>query len=271
MSRTCMNTMPPPVRSIFAIVLASLVALPAVVSIFAILLGAVQTGYSVRYPPPSFGVYWLARVILDPQWLAELRDSFAIAFLAGVLTVVLGFGTAAALRWLRANARFAAFAVLLLPLLVPPLLLAAGLYRPMQILGLFDTVTGIAIVHTALALPVAVVPLVQAFDTFDLSFWRAAQNMGLTKWQATLRLALPASRNALFLAASLAFLISFNEVAISLYLSQVRVQPVVRGIWSSVRYELSPEVFAVAFWILVADALLGGAVWKMLRRGLLPR
>ena len=240
-------------------------AVPALMALVLLFTGAFQAGRNVNLPPESISLWWIQEILSSLSWRRSLCDSLIIAASTTGIGLALGFPAAIGLRMAGRQTRYIVLSALLVPFFLPPLILAVGWYQPAHVLHLFDTYAGMALFHSSLAIPLVVLTLLQALDRLDLAFWQAASNAGATLFRSALDLALPAIWPAVLLSALFAFMVSFNEVAFSLYLTEVNIQPVVRGIWSGVRYEFSPEVFAVAFWILALDLFLFLLVYRMSR------
>ncbi|MEQ1846818.1 MAG: hypothetical protein ABL983_14730, partial [Nitrospira sp.] len=112
-----------------------LVGLPAFGALFLTVISALQLGPSVDLPPKALSPIWLFEVLTDTQWQRSIIDSLLIAFLAAMIAVPTGMAVAIGVRPLSRPFRMGIVAVLLLPSLVPPVLLAAGWYYPLHGLG----------------------------------------------------------------------------------------------------------------------------------------
>lgn len=247
-----------------------LVGLPAFGALLLTVISALQLGPSVDLPPKAVSPIWLFEVIADTQWQRSIIDSLLIAFLAALIAVSAGVAVAIGVRPLSKPFRMGIVAVLLLPSLVPPVLLAAGWYSPLHGLGLFDTHRGVAILHAVLAVPFVALPVLAGFDRLGEAFWLAAPTLGISPMRTFLCLALPAIKSEIVIGTLLTIVFSLNEVAIALYATALDVQPLVRGLWAGVRFEYHPMVFAVSLWVLFFEALLGVVAYGVFRRTTAP-
>lgn len=243
-----------------------LVGLPAFGALLLTVISALQLGPSVDLPPKALSPIWLFEVLTDTQWQRSFIDSLLIAFLAALIALPAGVAVAIGVRPLSKPFRMGIVAVILIPSLVPPVLLAAGWYHPLQSLGLFDTHLGVAILHAVLAVPFVALPVLAGFDRLGKAFWLVAPTLGISPMRTLLCLALPAIKSEIVIGTVLTIVFSVNEVAIALYATALDVQPLVRGLWAGVRFEYHPIVFAVSLWTIFFEVLLGAAVYAFFRR-----
>lgn len=244
------------VGSLGAGVLALVGGLPVAVGVGACIVGALQAGRSVRYPPTSFSLQSVLGVLQSPTWQERAATSLSIAAASAALALTFGVLVSCGLRGGSTFVRSLVVSVLLAPPLVPPLLLVVGWYEPLHAVRLFDTKLGLTLLHAALALPLATLPVLHGLERLPRAFWLAAANCGASPGRALVGLALPALWRNVATGGLLALLASVNEVPLSLYLTQLNVETLARGLWTGVRFEFSPEVFAAALLLLAIDVAL---------------
>jgi len=249
---------------------ALLVGFPAFGALFLTIISAFQLGPSVDLPPKTFSTIWLFEVVKDAQWRHSISDSLLIALVSTIIALPAGVAVAIGVRPLSQKYRTGIIGLLLLPSLVPPVLLAVGWYYPLHSLGLFDTHIGVAILHAILALPFVAIPTLVGFDRLGKAFWLAAPTLGITPIRTFVCLALPAIKPEIIVGTLLTIVFSLNEIAIALYTTALDVQPLVRGLWTGVRFEYHPIVFAVSLWLLFFEILLGVVLYVFVRKKIAP-
>ena len=217
------------------------------------------------FPPPGWTLRWYEAFFSNPQWIGSMINSLII----GVLTVVITMAMAvpAALGIARSNSRgvLGAYLLIISPLIVPTILTAISVFFTFTELGLSRRIIGIAIGHAIGALPLAVVVLVAAFGSFDWNLERAAQSLGASRVRALFKIILPILSGTVATAAFLAFLHSFDDLLIALFLGGVRLETLPRRMWESLQ-EINPTIAAVSTLMIVFMVLLLSALQLFQRR-----
>src|SRR5262249_53479945 len=152
-------------------------------------------------------------------WMAATRVSLTAALLTTALATPLG--TAAAYCIHVAQARIAKLLrfVLLLPMVIPVILIGIGVFYVYIRVGLVNTLTGIVLAHTLLALPFVVVTVLSGLQTFDMRLEQVARSLGAPWLSAFLRVTLPRISPSVVSAALFCFIVSLDEVVIGLFVA----------------------------------------------------
>jgi len=219
----------------------------------------------LTFPPPSLSLRWYERFVGAPGWRQAIVVSAQVAGLTTVFATALGL--LAALALVRGQFRYkgAVYAFLLSPMIVPTIITAIGLYFFFAKLKATGSVLAMALGHTVLALPVVVIIIAATLQGLDVRFELAALSLGASRWLALRRITLPLIAPGVLSAALFAFLTSFDELLIPLFLSGVEVQTLTVRIWNSLLLEVDPTIAAVSsFLIAVTCAVLGASA--LLRR-----
>jgi putative spermidine/putrescine transport system permease protein len=219
----------------------------------------------LTFDPEAYSLRWYEDFITNTQWTHSIQNSFVIAIAATILATVLG--TLAALGLSNANMpyRSLAMGLLISPMIVPLIISAAGMYFFYSNIGLDQTYLGIILAHTALGTPFVVITVTATLVGFDQSLNRASANLGanptITFFKVTMPLILPGViSGALF-----AFITSFDEVVVVLFLAGFDQRTIPRQMWSGIREQISPTILAVAtILVMISIALL--ATLELLRR-----
>lgn len=183
------------------------------------------------------------------DWLAAAWQSLQIAIASTVVAVTAG--TASAIGcWLIGNPTF--FRVLnLLPIMVPYIIFALGAYRLFAAIGILDTVLGVIIVHVIGSIPFVFVSVSTNLEYVDRSLVRAARSLGARPLRAAITIILPNVKTGLFSGAVFAFLHSWDEIVVTLFVSGRSVTTLPRKMWDGLHDDLSPIIACVAV-ILIA-------------------
>ncbi|CAH2399957.1 ABC transporter permease [Mesorhizobium ventifaucium] len=221
----------------------------------------------LAFPPPSWTLKWYGELFADPAWLEAALTSARIAAMAAILAVVVGLLASFALVRGQFRGRNVLRGLLLTPMVLPVVVFAIAIYAFFLRIGLGGTTAGFVIAHTVLALPFAIIPITAALESFDKSIEDAAIVCGASPFEAKLRVTLPAIKIGIFSAAIFAFLASWDEVVVAIFMASPTSQTLPVKIWGSLRQDLSP-VIAAASSLLVLLTLCLMIVTALIRRKL---
>jgi len=222
-------------------------------------------GY-LRFPPSSFSLRWFAAFFGDTRWRQSLSSSFIIALIACVISTVLGFFAAYAFVRGDFRAKKIVLSVLLIPIIVPHVITAIAMYFVTAKFGLIGNVVWIGFCHAVVTLPIVVLILLSSLQGVDINLERAGLSLGGSRVYVFRRVVIPLAFPGIMSSALFAFLASFDELIISLFLAGVRAQTLPVRIWNSLHLELEPVIAAVsAFLIAVTGVVL---LFDMLLRSL---
>ena len=245
----------------FTALVAGFLLLPVV---FIVLLSFGSSRW-LAFPPPSWTLKWYQELFADPSWLEAALTSARIATMTAILAVVIGLLASFALVRGSFRGREILRGLLLTPMVLPVVVFAIAIYAFFLRLGLGGTTIGFVIAHTVLALPFAIIPIATALEGFDKSIEDAAIVCGASPLEAKLRITLPSIRIGIFSAAIFAFLASWDEVVVAIFMASPTLQTLPVKIWGSLRSDLSP-VIAAASSLLVGLTLALMVVTALLRR-----
>lgn len=248
------------IYAVAALVIAFLIA--PVVIIVIVSFG--ETEYLV-FPPDELSLRWYKQVFGDPEWMSAMWVSVKVATIAAVSATSLSIPASLALVRGRLGMKGPMYAFILSPLIVPIIITAIGLYFFFSRLIGTGSVIAMGLGHGVLSVPVVTIIITATLQGIDENLERAAVSLGAgrgyTLWHVTLPLISP----GLIAAFLFAFLLSFDELLIPLFLSGIMVQTLSVKIWESIQYELSPVIAAVSS-ILVAATVLVFVLSALARR-----
>lgn len=224
----------------------------------------------LSFPPPGLSLRWYQRFFVGAVWRKAIGVSLQVALLTTVFATLAGFLASLALVRGRFRWKGAIYAFLLSPTIVPTIITAIALYFFFVRFKWTGSILAMALGHTVLALPVVVIIMAATLQGFDLRLEQAALSLGASRLLALRRITLPLIAPGIFSAALFAFLTSFDELLIPLFLSGVEVQTLTVRIWNSLLLEVDPTIAAVSsFLIGVTTAILGASAF-LRRRGEAP-
>jgi putative spermidine/putrescine transport system permease protein len=219
----------------------------------------------LAFPPQGFSTRWLEGFFTSPIWQAALFRSLGVATVTAVASVVLGFGAALALVRLSPSMAKATFAFLIAPLIVPRIVTAVGLFYLFSRIGLAGTNAGLVIGHTVLAIPYVVVTMAAALKNFDWRLVDAAYTLGASPVNRLTTILLPLLKPALIASFLFAFLVSFDELTIAIFVSGGLKTTLPKQMWDDMLLAANPTLAAVSF-VLVAAITLAVLLLSITRR-----
>ncbi|PIO51770.1 polyamine ABC transporter permease [Leucobacter sp. OAMLP11] len=207
---------------------------------------------SFVFPPESWSLRWYESFFSNPAWTSALGNSLLIGLLVALLATVLGLLAALGLRALTSKRASSTLRIgLLAPMVVPGIVVAIGLYSVFLKLGLVGTLVGFVLAHTVLALPFTVIGITAGFAGFDDRLELAALSLGASRLKTFFAVTLPNIIPGLVSGALFAFVTSFDEVMLSLFIKSPYLNTLPVLMYASVTRDTDPTLAAAATVILV--------------------
>ena len=214
----------------------------------------------LTFPPPSLGLRWYHAYFASQDWLDSTWLSLFIACGVVVLATILGTLAALGLNRLPPVARTLAGGLILSPLIVPGIVVAIGLYYVFARYRLVGTAIGLVLAHTCLAVPFVVISVSASLAGLDQRLERAALSLGATPFATFRQVTLPLILPGVLAGALFAFIVSFDELIVALFLSGTGAITLPRRMWDDLRFAIDPTIAAVSTLTIVLTAcLLAGA------------
>ena len=199
-----------------------------------------------------------------PQ-LARLKNSAIISLSATVLATFLGTLAALGLSRPHLPYRRAIMAILISPMIVPLIISAAAMFFFYSDINLQGTYPGVILAHTALATPFVVITVTATLSGFDHSLIRAAQSLGARPATVFFRIIVPLILPGVVSGALFAFITSFDEVVVILFVGAYEQHTIPWQMFSGIRERVSPTILAVATLLILLSIMLL-ATMELLRR-----
>jgi putative spermidine/putrescine transport system permease protein len=208
---------------------------------------------SFEFPPKSFSLQWYDNLFSDPQWTDAILNSIKIALIVVVVSSVVGTACAFGLDRGRLPGKAAVRAFALMPMVVPLVVIAVGVYTVYLEVGLVGGQLGFILAHSALALPFVFVAVSTSLSGFDRRLEQASASLGASPWTTFVRVTLPSIAPGIFAGAVLAFITSFDEIVVALFLSTPLERTLPVQIFNSLS-QIDPTIAAAATVVLAATS-----------------
>ena len=215
--------------------------------------------------PAGYSLKWYEDFFGNRNWQGAVRNSVIIAFFATLVSTTLG--TIAALGLSRPNIPFKTLlmSVLISPMIVPLIISAAGMFFFYARVGLQGTHVGVILAHAALGTPFVVITVTATLVGFDNSLIRASASLGASPPTTFFKVIVPLILPGVISGALFAFITSFDEVVVVLFVGSFKQRTIPWQMFSGIREHISPTILAVAT-ILVAFSIALLITVELLRR-----
>lgn len=219
---------------------------------------------SLEFPPLGFSLRWYQNLLGNPIWVEAGKNSLLLAVISS--SVALICGTLASYALVRGNFRGKRIveANFVAPMIVPSIITAVSLYIFFARVGLLGTFGGLVLGHTILAAPYVVLIMQAAIRGFDIRIEQVAATLGASRWQILTRIVLPNLVPSAAAAWIFSFVLSFDEVVVTLFISGTYTT-IPKRMFNELMLQVNPTVTAVAT-LLIAFNLLALMVLLVLSR-----
>jgi putative spermidine/putrescine transport system permease protein len=208
--------------------------------------------------PEGFSLRWYEDMIYGTKnpWGLATKNSLIIAFFATIGSTILGTVAALGLssRYMPYKAAF--MALLISPMIVPLIISGTAIFFFMAKVGLAATHTGIVLSHIILGTPFVVITVTATLTGFDHSVTRAAASLGSNPVNTFMKITLPLIMPGVISGALFAFVTSFDEVVVVLFLAGLENTTIPIQMWVGLREQLSPTIMAVATCLIIMSTLI---------------
>ena len=223
------------------------------------------SGNEMVFPPSSYSLEQYRKYFYEANWLDATLLSFRLAAITAVASLLIGIPAAYGVVRGGFPGKQALLVFLLSPVLVPVIVIALGLYLYLSAIGLAGTATGLVMGHSLIAIPFVIVTAVAGLRHVDANLETAGAIMGAGPLRVFRTITLPLLRPAIFAGGLFAFLISFDEVVISTFISRAGFGTLPVKMFGSIQWEISPVLAAISTLLTVltlAICLLGAALQR---------
>lgn len=219
----------------------------------------------ITFPPQGFSLQWYGTFLEDGPWRSATLNSVLVALASTVAATAIGTLAALGLSRLSGTVGRIVIWFFLLPMIVPSIIIAVALYSAFAKAGIVGTKLGLIVGHTILTLPFVIINVSAVMQKIDWRIVDAARSLGASPATAFRKVTLPAILPGVVAGAIFAFLTSFDEVVVALFISGIDSVTLPVQMWNGIRFEVSPAV-AAASCILLAFSVLVLSLFTLVRR-----
>lgn len=262
-----------PIPILFRVV-AGLALLVLLVPVLIVVLAGLSAGDYLTFPPEGLSLRWVRAFLTSPTFMPAFLFSFGLALATSLIATVVGTMAAVFLTRTHWRGRELLRGLIILPVVLPGVVLGFALYVFFIWTGseLARTFPGLLVGHLLVTIPFVVATVSAALVDVDPTIEEAARSLGATAFEAFRKVTLPIVTPGVSAGFIFAFIISFGQFELTLFLSPVDRQPLPLAIYTSLRYAFEPTAAAAgifAICLVVLSTLLSSRLLNL--RKLLSR
>ena len=220
----------------------------------------------LEFPPREWSLRWYAAYVASPAWMQATATSLKAGLLTTLVATPLGTMAAYGLAVSRMRGAGLVVPVLLTPIIVPVILVGIGVFYAYVRLRLVNTLLGVVLAHSMLAVPLVVMVVSSALESYDMNQEMVARSLGASRPRAFFLVTLPQIRFAVATSAVLSFLTSFDEVVVAMFVSGGDNSTLTRNMFNALRDQIDPTIAAISTVMIVVSSFLV-ALSQLLGRG----
>ncbi len=210
------------------------------------------SGAGVDFPPPGWSLRWFEYIAHRPEFISGAINSLILAIVSTLLALMLGI--VASLAMVRYRFRFKGVieALFLAPLVVPSLIIGVALLYFFSIIGFVDSLQRLVLAHLILTVPYTIRSISASLYGLDPSYEEASRVMGAGQWRTFREVLLPMMRPGLVVAALFAFIVSFDNFNLSVFLINGNTVTLPVRIFTYLGFQFDPSIAAISTVLLIA-------------------
>lgn len=243
---------------IFSIIVLFLLIVPSLVVIPMSFSGSQY----LEFPPKSFSLRWYEAYFFSSadtglgfnDWMGATWTSIKVAVLTIFVATPIGTMAAYGLSNSSAKVRGILFPIMISPMMVPIILVAIGLFYFFVQFKMVNSITGLVLGHSLVAMPLVLIIVLSALRNYDMNQEKVARSLGASRLRAFFEITLPQIKFSIISACLISFLTSFDEVIISLFVSGGDNSTITRAMFLALRDQIDPTIAAISTVLIVISS-----------------
>ncbi|MDH6232026.1 putative spermidine/putrescine transport system permease protein [Mesorhizobium soli] len=224
-------------------------------------------------PKGNWSLRHYEALFTNPVWLDSIKLSLGIALGSAAISTMLAVMFGLGLWYVRNRFSTMLAALVFLPMVMPPVVSAIILYFfETSLIDIapwigFDSIGGVILAHVVVATPFALVTFMVSLSQIDRRIDMAARGLGASLWQSIFWIILPNARFGIISAAFFAFILSWEEISVTLFITSFNVVTLPRQMWNGMRDNIDPAIAAISVILISLTVLgiLGRDLWRWQR------
>ena len=233
-------------RRIIFVLLCAAVLLYLVLPILIVVPMSFSSARFLTFPPPSLSLRWYQEYIGSPAWMQATLVTLTVAVCTVLIATPTGVSAAYAISQSKLRIMRIIHAALLLPLMVPIIITAVGIFFVYAKVGLIATMSGLVLANVMLALPYVIISVVAGLQSFDMTQEMVARSLGMNRLRSFFAVTLPQIKASVIAGAIFAFISAMDETIVALFISGGQYQPLTKRMFTALRDEIDPTIAAIS-------------------------
>jgi putative spermidine/putrescine transport system permease protein len=233
-------------RRIIFVLLCAAVLLYLVLPILIVVPMSFSSARFLTFPPPSLSLRWYREYVDNPAWMQATLVTLTVAVCTVLIATPLGVSAAYAISQSKLRIMRIIHAALLLPLMVPIIITAVGIFFVYAKVGLIATMSGLVLANVMLGLPYVIISVVAGLQSFDTTQEMVARSLGMNRLRSFFAVTLPQIKASVIAGAIFAFISAMDETIVAIFISGGQYQPLTKRMFTALRDEIDPTIAAIS-------------------------
>ncbi len=200
----------------------------------------------LAFPPPSWSLRWYEAYLESAAWMQATRVSLILAVSSAIIATVLGTAAAYALNLSASRLVRSLQVVLLLPLVVPIVITAVGVFLVYANVGLLATMSGLILANVMLGLPFVIISVLTGLRKFDPAQEMVSRSLGMNRLRTFFIVTLPQIRPSVISGLLFAFISALDETVVAIFVSGGENQTLTKRMFTALRDEIDPTIASIS-------------------------
>lgn len=210
----------------------------------------------LTFPPPSLSLRWYQQYFSNPAWMQATQVTLVVAAFTVLIATPLGVAAAYAISQSKLRIMRVIHMALLLPLVVPIIITAVGIFFVYARVGLVATLPGLVLANVMLGLPYVVISVLAGLQSFDPAQEMVARSLGMNRLRSFFAVTLPQIKSSVVAGGIFAFISAMDETIVALFISGGQYQPLTKRMFTALRDEIDPTIAAISTLMTAASFML---------------
>jgi putative spermidine/putrescine transport system permease protein len=233
-------------RRIIFVLFCAAVLLYLVLPILIVVPMSFSSARFLTFPPPSLSLRWYREYIGNPAWMQATLVTLTVAVCTVLIATPTGVSAAYAISQSKLRIMRIIHAALLLPLMVPIIITAVGIFFVYAKVGLIATMSGLVLANVMLALPYVIISVVAGLQSFDMTQEMVARSLGMNRLRSFFAVTLPQIKASVIAGGIFAFISAMDETIVAIFISGGQYQPLTKRMFTALRDEIDPTIAAIS-------------------------
>jgi putative spermidine/putrescine transport system permease protein len=233
-------------RRIVFVLLCAAVLLYLVLPILIVVPMSFSSARFLTFPPPSLSLRWYREYIDNSAWMQATLVTLTVAVCTVAIATPLGVSAAYAISQSKLRIMRIIHAALLLPLMVPIIITAVGIFFVYAKVGLIATMSGLVLANVMLGLPYVIISVVAGLQSFDMTQEMVARSLGMNRLRSFFAVTLPQIKASVIAGGIFAFISAMDETIVAIFISGGQYQPLTKRMFTALRDEIDPTIAAIS-------------------------